>query len=139
MSIIDKIYKNWNIIVDKFDELCVHTIFNTKVLVISLGSRHGTRCSGCINIITIDGKHIIHYPSKNIVDNFEFVRTKIRLLNDLLISLRLEGTKASYKMKILPEVWKTIYNINGIDCESLDEFIPEPNFRYVDDIHCGDN
>jgi len=89
MSIKNEIHKYWLVVVDNFDELCIHTIFNTKVLVINLGNRHGTRCSGYVDIITIDGKYIARYPGKSIVESFEATRSKNKLLRDLLLKARL--------------------------------------------------
>ena len=85
----NEIHKYWSTMVDNFDELCVHTIFNTKVLVINLGNRHGTRCAGYVDIITIDGKYIARYPGKSIVESFEAARSKNKLLRDLLLKARL--------------------------------------------------
>ena len=90
MSIKNEIHKYWLTVVDNFDELCVHTIFNTKVLATNLSNRHGTRCSGYISIMTIDGKYIARYPGKSIIESFEAARVKTKLLGDLLLKLRLK-------------------------------------------------
>ena len=123
MSIVNELHKNWDMIVDNFDGLCVHTIFNTKVLVISLGNRHGTRCSGYVDIITIGGKRIIHYPGKNIIDGFEYVSQKNKLFMDLLLNARLKD--ANDKINKTDFVHdETIGNRYGTRCSGY----------YVDDI-----
>ena len=93
MSIKNEIHKYWLTVVDNFDELCVHTIFNTKVLAVDSGTRRGTRCYGYIGIMTKDGKYLARYPAKNIIDDFDSVRNKSRLFRNLLLSLRLKDAE----------------------------------------------
>jgi len=90
MSIKNEIHKYWLAVIDNFDELCVHTIFNTKVLAVDSGTRRGTRCYGYIGIMTKGGKYIARYPAKNIIDDFDSVCNKSRLFRALLLSLRLK-------------------------------------------------
>ena len=111
MSIVDEVIENWDIIVDNFDGLCVHTIFNTKVLVINADNRHGTGCSGYVNIMTMKGEHILRYPGKSIIDSFEVVRTKTRLLRDLLLTIRLEDADNDPSKSEPQEVEIPIFNV----------------------------
>ena len=85
------IHKYWHTIINNFDELCIRTIFNTKVLATDPGRRHGTWCAGYIAIITRDGKYIARYPAKNITDDFESVNKKVRQLGDLVLQLRIDA------------------------------------------------
>jgi len=139
MSIKNEIHKYWLTVVDNFDELCVHTIFNTKVLAVDSGTRRGTRCYGYIGIMTKDGKYLARYPAKNIIDDFDYVRNKSRLFRDLLLRLRLKDAdnkvnKAEPEEAEQPRFEEFIrsYDAGQLWGQELDSILPIA-FRYNGD------
>jgi len=135
MSIVDEVIENWDIIVDNFDGLCVHTIFNTKVLVINADNRHGTGCSGYVNIMTMKGEHILRYPGKSIIDSFEVVRTKTRLLRDLLLTIRKEGVivikDVDYYRKTFPLSFDNLEDADNDPSKSEPQEVEIPIFNVI--------